>query len=106
LLMHPDDMAARGLLDGSQVCVESRVGKLHIDVMASADMMPGSVSIPHGFGHARQGVKLAIAREHAGVSANDLTDELEIDQVSGNSVLNGTSVVVRKQSVTSTGDGD
>jgi hypothetical protein len=56
--------------------------------------MPGVVSIPHGFGHQRVGVKQIVAVAHAGVSANDLTDEAAVDAVSGNSVLNGVPVIV------------
>ena len=54
--------------------------------------MPGVVSIPHGFGHGRKGVKQKIAQEHAGVSVNDLTDDTLIDQLSGNAAVNGVPV--------------
>jgi len=56
-------------------------------------MMPGVVSLPHGWGHARPGVQLDIARQQPGVSSNDLTDERELD-VSGNAALNGVTVQV------------
>ena len=54
--------------------------------------MPGVVSVPHGFGHAREGVRLRVAREHAGVSVNDLTDDALLDTLTGNAVLNGVPV--------------
>lgn len=95
LMMHPTDMTARGIADGEQVEVSSRVGTLHIEVMAAPEMMPGVVSIPHGFGHARAGVRLGIATAHAGVSVNDLTDHMQVDAISGNAVLNGVSVRVK-----------
>lgn len=95
LMMHPDDMAARGIVDNTRVEVTSRVGQLEIDVIAAPEMMPGVASIPHGFGHARAGVRLGIASTHAGESANDLTDEMLVDPLSGNAVLNGVPVTVR-----------
>ncbi len=84
LLMHPNDLASRGLSDGQRVRVSSRVGMIEVEVMGSSDMMPGVVSLPHGWGHARPGVQMDIARGQPGVSANDLTDERQMDAVSGN----------------------
>jgi anaerobic selenocysteine-containing dehydrogenase len=94
LLMHPQDMTARGLIDGQQVRIRSRVGEVEVQVLGSLDMMPGVVSLPHGWGHRRAGVKLDIAQGQPGVSANDLTDERQLDAVSGNAVLNGVPVQV------------
>ncbi|SHN21655.1 Anaerobic selenocysteine-containing dehydrogenase [Pseudomonas asturiensis] len=94
LLMHPDDLSSRGLSDGQQVQVSSRVGTIEVQVLGSSDMMPGVVSLPHGWGHARQGVRMEIAYNQPGVSANDLTDERLLDVLSGNAVLNGVPVQV------------
>ena len=94
LLMHPTDLAARSLSDEQEVTVRSRVGAVTITVHATDELMPGTVSLPHGFGHARDGIKLQIAAEHAGVSANDLTDERWLDELSGNAALNGVPVTV------------
>ncbi|MDP3858440.1 MAG: molybdopterin oxidoreductase family protein [Stagnimonas sp.] len=94
LLMHPADLAARGLADGAPVRVRSRVGEITVEVQSSVEMMPGVVSLPHGWGHAREGVRLGVAQAHAGVSVNDLTDERELDAVSGNAALNGLAVEV------------
>jgi anaerobic selenocysteine-containing dehydrogenase len=58
------------------------------------DMMPGVVSLPHGWGHDRQGIRLGVAQAHAGVSINDLVDDQCIDALTGNAVLNGTPVEV------------
>ncbi|MGB5957162.1 molybdopterin oxidoreductase family protein [Pseudomonas sp.] len=94
LLMHPQDLQQRQLRDGQRVRIRSRTGTLEVEVQACEDMMPGVVSLPHGFGHARQGVHLQIAQAQPGVSANDLTDERLRDQVSGNAALNGVPVQV------------
>ena len=94
LLMHPEDIAARGLTDGGRVRVRSRVGEVQVEVLASNEVMPGVVSLPHGWGHDRTGIRLGIAQAHAGVSNNDLTDEQYLDALSGNAALNGVTVQV------------
>ncbi len=94
LLMHPEDLAMRGLADGRRVRVRSRVGEVVVEVQASDAVMRGVVSLPHGWGHAREGVRLSVAREHAGVSINDLTDDRFLDELSGNAALNGVAVTV------------
>ncbi len=93
LLMHPDDLAARGLTDGALVTVTSRVGSVKVDVQATEEMMPGVVSLPHGYGHQRTGVRLGVADQVAGISINDLTDPERLD-ASGNAALSGVPVTV------------
>ncbi|UTA47864.1 molybdopterin-dependent oxidoreductase [Simiduia sp. 21SJ11W-1] len=94
LLMHPTDMAARNIAEGSQVRIASRVGEVCARVQACADIMPGVVSLPHGFGHHRDGIGTQVAAAHAGVSVNDLTDHLLLDAVSGTAAVNGVPVTV------------
>jgi anaerobic selenocysteine-containing dehydrogenase len=94
LLMHPDDLTSRGLSDGQWVRVSSRVGMVEVQVVGSLEMMPGVVSLPHGWGHGRPGVQMEIAGNQPGVSANDLTDERQLDRLSGNAALNGVPVQV------------
>ena len=94
LLMHPDDLAARGLDDGQRVQVRSRVGSVEVEVAGSDEVMRGVVSLPHGWGHNRAGVRMAIASAQPGASANDLTDERFLDVLSGNAALNGVPVEV------------
>lgn len=94
LLMHPDDLASRQLSDGQRVRVSSRIGMIEVHVLASLEMMPGVVSLPHGWGHDRPGVQMSIASAQLGASANDLTDERQLDELSGNAALNGVPVQV------------
>lgn len=94
LLMNPADMRARGLQDGQIVRVRSRTGEIHAPLRASENMMPGVVSLPHGYGHARAGVRLGVAGENAGVSINDLTDARQLDRLSGNAAVNGVPVTI------------
>lgn len=95
LQLHPDDANARGLADGAHAVVRSRVGELVAPVELTDRVAPGVVSLPHGWGHGAPGASMEVAAEHAGVNANQLTDHLAIDPLSGNSVLNGVPVEVR-----------
>jgi anaerobic selenocysteine-containing dehydrogenase len=58
------------------------------------EIMPGVVSIPHGWGHDAAGVRMGVASAHAGVNSNVLADESQIEPLSGNAVLNGIPVEV------------
>jgi hypothetical protein len=62
----------------------------------SAEVMQGVVSLPHGWGHNREGIRLSIAAQHAGSSINDITDDQHIDALSGNAALNGVPVTLSK----------
>jgi len=95
LLMHPEDALVRGITQDSQVEVESRTGSLKIPVEISEEMMPGIVSIPHGWGHHRPGIQLKIAQQHPGVSVNDVTDDVVLDELSGNAAFSGVQVSIR-----------
>lgn len=79
LLMHPDDAAARGLGPGTRVEVRSRVGAVELPLEIASEIMPGVVSMPHGWGHA---------------SVNDVTDEQRVDPLSGNASISGVPVRV------------
>jgi anaerobic selenocysteine-containing dehydrogenase len=94
LQIHPGDAAARGIESGTRVTVTSRVGAVDVPARVSDAIMPGVVSLPHGYGHRGDGIALAVAAEHAGASINDLTDPAEIDPLSGNAVLSGVPVRV------------
>jgi anaerobic selenocysteine-containing dehydrogenase len=93
LFMHPDDLRSRGIDDGTKVAVTSRVGKVEVDVLATDDVMPGVVSLPHGYGHQVGGTRMSNAAAVPGVSINDLTDSERLD-VSGNAALSGVPVTV------------
>jgi anaerobic selenocysteine-containing dehydrogenase len=94
ILMHPADAAQRKLAPGQDVVVRSRVGVVVLPLEISDEMMPGVVSIPHGWGHNRPGISLETAQQHAGQSINDLTDEQNIDALCGTAAFNGTPVAV------------
>lgn len=92
LLVHPQDAALRGIKEGSIVKIRSRVGAVQVKVELTDKVMQGVVSLPHGYGHSRAGVQLPTAQAHAGVSVNDLTDDLLLDELTGNAVFGGVPV--------------
>lgn len=92
LMLHPETAKQQGIENGQDVKVTSRVGSVTIQAEVTDELMPGVVSIPHGWGHGRKGVRQKIAQAHAGVSVNDLTDDTLIDQLSGNAAVNGVPV--------------
>ncbi len=95
LLMHPEDALRLGIDHGGTARVVSRVGEQVVEVSVSDEIMPGVVSLPHGFGHRYAGTRQSVARSRApGVSANDLVDDTELDLPSGTSVVNGVPVQV------------
>jgi anaerobic selenocysteine-containing dehydrogenase len=94
LLMHPNDASARSLSNGQPVRVESRAGALSVPLEVTDAIREGVVSLPHGFGHDREGVRLAVARTHAGASFNDLADDLRTDALCGTAAFSGTPVSV------------
>jgi anaerobic selenocysteine-containing dehydrogenase len=100
LLMHPEDARERAIADGALVRVSSPRGSVEVPAELTTDLMRGVVSLPHGWGHDRPGVRLAVASAHAGASVNDLTDEQRVDALCGNAALNGVPVVVAPAAAT------
>ena len=58
-------------------------------------MMPGVVSLPHGWGHDLPGIQLGVASERPGANLNVLLDETQRDPLSGNAVLSGIPIAMR-----------
>ena len=98
-LIHPDDAAKQDIIDGEIIEVRSRIGAIQIKAELSDEMMPGAISIPHGWGHHRDGIQLDIAAAHAGVSINDIIDDELVDELCGVSVINATPVTIERASV-------
>jgi len=94
LHIHPDDAEARDVAHGDPVRVESATGTVVVPVEITDAVMRGVVSLPHGWGHDVEGVDLAVAAAHAGVSSNVLSSRDAVDPLSGNAVLNGIPVEV------------
>jgi anaerobic selenocysteine-containing dehydrogenase len=92
LQVHPLDAERCGLTDGEPAEVSSRTGSVVAEVEVTDAVMPGVVSLPHGWGHDMPGAEQRVAAAHAGTNSNLLADERLVDAVSGNAVLNGIPV--------------
>ena len=94
LQLNPADADRLGVTAGDSVRVASRTGEVEAVAEPTDTVMPGVVSLPHGWGHDRPGTRTGVAQQHAGVNVNAVTDEQEIDPLSGNAVFNGVPVTV------------
>ena len=74
-----------------RVRITSRTGAVDAELETTDAMMPGVVSLPHGWGHAGEGLRLSVASVHAGVSINDLTDETRVDALAGTAGFSGVN---------------
>jgi anaerobic selenocysteine-containing dehydrogenase len=90
LQMHPDDVAELGLAGTAKI--KGPGG----EVLAPIEPMPGIrrgvVSLPHGWGHDREGTRMDVAAGRPGVNVNQLNDGRALDPLSGTAVLNGIPV--------------
>jgi formate dehydrogenase len=95
--IHPDDARARGISDGARVEVRSAVGRVEVEAMLDEDLMPGTVTLPHGWGHGGgAGWRRAADPREAGVNANVLAADgpRSLEPLSGMVQLNGIEVDV------------
>jgi anaerobic selenocysteine-containing dehydrogenase len=92
--VHPDDAARLGLVDGGLAKVTSRAGAIVVPVEVTDAIRVGVVSIPHGWGHDVDGVRMSVAAAHAGVNSNVLADDLLVDGLTGTAALNGIPIEV------------
>jgi anaerobic selenocysteine-containing dehydrogenase len=98
LMVHPEDAARLGLEEGCTARVKSRSGEATVLVTITDDVMPGVVSLPHGFGQKAAASTLRVAGALPGVSANALTDDQRVEPIIGTSILNGVDVVIERES--------
>jgi anaerobic selenocysteine-containing dehydrogenase len=94
LLLHPDDAARLGLAGGDRAQITSSASSVEAPVQITPDIMPGVVSLPHGWGHDQPGTRLRVANERHGVNINRLMSNLAIDPLSGNATLNAIPVEI------------
>ncbi len=92
LMIHSKDADAYKLSDGESTTIQSAVASATVKIEVTDSIVPGVVSLPHGWGHTRQDTQLSVAEAHPGVSVNDLTNDSMIDMLSGNTILNGVPV--------------
>src|SRR5215211_7518601 len=105
LRVHPDDAAALGLEEGDEARVESKSGAVVVAVKVTDEMTPGTVALPHGWGH-RGGWRLA--NEHPGANVNLLAsaEPEDLERLAGMAFLNGIPVRLEPARGDSAGSGD
>jgi anaerobic selenocysteine-containing dehydrogenase len=91
-LVSPTDAERLGLRHGGQARIAHNGQSVELQVEVTDEMMPGVVSLPHGWGHDLPGARLSVAAARPGANLNALMDENLRDPLSGNSVLNGVPV--------------
>lgn len=94
LLIHPDDAARCGVTDDDVVTVKSAAGEIKVPVEITDAIMPGVVSLPHGWGHGKPGTRMSVANTSPGANTNALSLPTFVDEPSGNGALNGIPVTV------------
>jgi anaerobic selenocysteine-containing dehydrogenase len=95
LLLHPIDAELHHLTDGDLARLSSETGAVVVPIEVTDAIRPGVVSLPHGWGHSRDGTRLGVARQHAGESVNDVTSEMSLDTLSGTAAFNGLAVTLQ-----------
>jgi anaerobic selenocysteine-containing dehydrogenase len=93
-LVHPQDAARHGVADGALAVLSSAHGSVEVTLALSDSLMPGVISLPHGWGHDLPGAQLGVAARHPGANLNALLDDAARDPLSGNAVLSGVAVTI------------
>ena len=96
MLIHSEDAQKLGIESGEIVEVYSKFGSLQIETELTEDIMPGTISIPHGWGHSGSNIQLKNAQQNAGANINVLIDHDRLDPLSYTAAFNGQAVAIRK----------
>ncbi len=94
-MVHPDDARRLGLAGGTMARIVRANRAIEVQVEITDEMMPGVVSLPHGWGHDLAGTRLTLAAQRPGANLNALFDEDRRDPLSGNAVLSGVEVTMQ-----------
>jgi anaerobic selenocysteine-containing dehydrogenase len=94
-LVSSSDATRLGLHDGGRARIANGPRAIEVEVEISDDMMPGVVSVPHGWGHDLPGARLGLASQRPGANINALLDETLRDPLSGNAVLGGVAITMQ-----------
>jgi anaerobic selenocysteine-containing dehydrogenase len=91
-LINPVDAKKLQLCDGDRARIRRNGRSIEVEVECSDEMMPGVVSLPHGWGHDLADTQLEVAGKNPGANLNAIIDENLRDPLSGNAVLSGIAV--------------
>jgi anaerobic selenocysteine-containing dehydrogenase len=94
VLVHPDDARRLGVAEGGVVRIARGAQSIEAPIERTDEMMPGVISLPHGWGHDQPGAQLGVAARQPGANLNAVLDDRVRDPLSGNAVLSGVAVTV------------
>jgi anaerobic selenocysteine-containing dehydrogenase len=97
LFIHPRDAQLRNLSAGDMARVSVGKKSVEVPVKLDEDMLPGTISVPHGWGH-QQADGLRVARNTAGANVNVIIPDgpASIEPGSGMSHMNGVIAEVAR----------
>jgi anaerobic selenocysteine-containing dehydrogenase len=101
-LMHANDASQRRIAEGDEVTVRSPYGQIALPVSLTADIVPGTIAVPHGWGHKGTG-GWRLANRAGGANVNQLmsSDPRDVEALAGMSWLTGVPVEVERVCVDS-----
>lgn len=91
--IHPDDAEAAGIEDGAACRISSPHGEVELPAKLTDEVKPGTVAIPHGWGHSG-GWRLARAAGGVNVNALASSDPADLERLAGMAHLNGIPIRV------------
>ncbi|GAA4272508.1 molybdopterin oxidoreductase family protein [Aquimarina gracilis] len=96
MMIHQEDALACDIQSKETVEVYSEFGSILIEAEITKDIIPGTISIPHGWGHYGEGLEMERAQSNAGANINQLMNHDRLDPLSYNMAFNGHPVAIRK----------
>jgi formate dehydrogenase len=91
--IHPDDAERLGVEDGGRCRIASAHGQIELDALVTDEVKPGTVAVPHGWGH-RGGWKTANAAGGANTNVLASSDPADLERLAGMAHLNGIAIRV------------
>jgi anaerobic selenocysteine-containing dehydrogenase len=93
-LVNPGDASRLHITDGGRARITNGDRSIDVTVELTDEMMPGVVSLPHGWGHDQPNTRMRVAAERPGANLNAILDENRRDPLSGNAVLGGVPIAM------------
>ncbi len=91
--IHPDDAERLGIDDGARCRIASAHGSIEIEATITDEVKPGTVAVPHGWGH-QGGWQVANAAGGANTNVLASSDPADLEPLAGMAHLNGIAIRV------------
>jgi formate dehydrogenase len=91
--IHPDDAERLGIEDGGLCQITSAHGQIEIAATVTDEVKPGTVAVPHGWGH-QGGWQVANAAGGANTNVLASSDPADLERLAGMAHLNGIPIRV------------